>query len=161
MMYIPSFGQDFSNSEKKKTSSGAPSDSLLATPNTGAVYVLFGVSTSNSNLVPTQPSSFNGLNGFRIFSSAFGSGLGISVWGAGDLNSDGTYLGNVSTKLSFVCPGIQDYMMGLPLATISGGSTGCQEQGSVLVMYGHNGLFEVEISDALSIPNDSGAYLGK
>lgn len=66
---------------------GAPEAGIDPTVISGRSYVVFG----NSGGFPAQfeLSSLDGTNGFTLISSKLGSGFGVSVSGAGDVNGDG------------------------------------------------------------------------
>ncbi|WP_130470908.1 FecR domain-containing protein [Candidatus Magnetaquicoccus inordinatus] len=86
---------------------------------TGYGYVLFGHAADGQSLVDLN--SLNGNNGFRVQGSpVLGSGFGMSVSAAGDVNGDG----------------YGDLLLGAPW-----GSTNGNEAGSCYVIYGHAGGF--------------------
>ena len=117
---------------------GAPEASTSA----GKTYVIFGNKAGWTS--PISLSSLNGTNGFVLTGENAGDESGLSVSGAGDVNSDG----------------ISDLIVAAP--NFDAGV------GKVYVIYGSKGSWSSPISlsslngvNGFSITNQTGAYLGQ
>lgn len=98
---------------------GARGSSKTGSPNSGAVYVVFGTSTGLPSQIPV--SALNGTNGFQIVGGFQADNAGASVDFAGDVNGDG----------------FDDLLIGAP-----GSDASATNAGSVYVLFGKSTSFQ-------------------
>jgi len=142
--HAAAFTGDMNNDGRDEIALEAPGAAANGLPNAGKIYVIFGSASSNASF---DLNTLNGSNGFVVNGIAQGGGVGGTVAGAGDVNSDG----------------FDDLAIGAPFAE----PNGIANEGEVYVIFGKGSAFSPAVNlqtlDAVSgfiVQTNDGEHIG-